>query len=109
MNVTTLGRDDAPAAGMQSCRNLMPLATHRGDFRRNWQMSKAMEQIVQVYVRHQNRRAFKDLRKRRQKFALELSRARQGYDFGLPVRQINDEIAVIEAGLERLVIATKAA
>jgi hypothetical protein len=28
---------------------------------------------------------------------------------GLPVRQINEEIAVIEAGLERLVIAAKAA
>ena len=32
-----------------------------------------------------------------------------GYDFGLPIRQINEEIAVIEAGLERLVIPAKAA
>ena len=73
-------------------------------------MSKAMEQIVQVYVRHQNRRALEDIRKHWQKLALELrARARPGYDFGLPVRQINEEIAVIEAGLERLVIAAKAA
>ena len=36
-------------------------------------MSKAMELIVQVYVRHQNRRALEDLRKHRQKkLALEL-------------------------------------
>jgi hypothetical protein len=69
-------------------------------------MSKAMELIVQVYVRHQNRRALDDLRKHQQKLALELrARARPGYDFSLPVRQINEEIAVIEAGLERLVAA----
>jgi hypothetical protein len=70
-------------------------------------MSKAMELIVQVYVRHQNRRALEDLR---QKLALELrARARPDYDLGTPTRQINEEIAVIEAGLERLVIAAKVA
>jgi hypothetical protein len=63
-----------------------------------------------VYARHLNRRALEDLRKHRQKLALEVrARARPGYDFGLPIRQINEEIAVIEAGLERLVIAAKAA
>jgi hypothetical protein len=73
-------------------------------------MSKAMEQIVRVYVQHQNRRALEDLRKHRQRLALDLkAHARQGYDFGLPIRQINEEIAAIEAGLERLVIAAKAA
>jgi hypothetical protein len=66
--------------------------------------------IVQVYVRHLNRRVLEDLRKHWQKLVLELrARARPGYDFGLPIRQINEEIAVIEAGLERLVIAAKAA
>jgi hypothetical protein len=73
-------------------------------------MSKAMELIVQVYVRHQNRRALEYLREHRQKLALELrARARPDYDLGTPTRQINEEIAVIEAGLERLVIATKVA
>jgi len=73
-------------------------------------MSKAMQQIVQVYVRHQNRRALEDLRKHRQRLALDLrARARPGYDFGLPIRQTNEELVVIEAGLERLVIAAKAA
>jgi hypothetical protein len=91
-------------------RKRVTSVTHRGDLRRNWQMSKAMEQIVQVYVRHQNRRALEDIRKQRQKLALELRAcARPGYSFGLPIRQINEEIAVIEAGLERLVIAAKAA
>ena len=74
------------------------------------QMSKAMAQIIRVYVRYQNRRALEELRKHRQKLALELrASARPGYDFGLPIRQINEEIAVIEAGLEQLVIAAKAA
>jgi protein involved in polysaccharide export with SLBB domain len=73
-------------------------------------MSKAMAKIVQVYVRHQNRRALEDLSKQRQKLALELrARARPGYDFGVPIRQITEEIAVIEAGLKRLLIAAKAA
>jgi hypothetical protein len=73
-------------------------------------MSKAMELIVQVYVRHQNRRALEDLRKHRQELALELrARARPDHDLGTPTRQINEEIAVIEAGLERLVIAAKVA
>jgi hypothetical protein len=68
-------------------------------------MSKAMELIVQVYVRHQNRGALEDLKKHWQKLALELrGRARPGYGLGMPTRQINEEIAVIEAGLERLVI-----
>ena len=72
-------------------------------------MSKAMAQIVQVCVRHQNRRAPEKLRKHRQKLALEFrASARPGYDFGLPIRQIN-EIAVIEAGPKQLVIAAEAA
>jgi hypothetical protein len=50
-------------------------------------MSKAMEQIVRVYVQHQNRRALEDLRKHRQGLALDLkAHARPGYDFGLPIR-----------------------
>jgi hypothetical protein len=81
---------------------------HRGDFRRNCQMSKATEQIVQVYVRHQNRGALEDLRKQRQKLALELwARARPGHDFGLPIRQINEDIAVIEGGPKRRVTGAK--
>jgi DNA-binding transcriptional regulator YbjK len=69
-------------------------------------MSKAMEQVVQVYVRHQNCRALESLSEQRQKLALELrARARPGYDFGVPIRQITEEIAIIEAGLKRLIIA----
>jgi hypothetical protein len=55
-------------------------------------------------------RALESLSKQQQKLALELkARARPGYDFGVPIRQITEEIAVIEAGLKRLIIAAKAA
>ena len=96
---------------MGQARKLIPVTTHRGDFRRKRQMSKAMELIVQVYVRHQNRRALEDLGKHRQKLALELRAPGHGRatTSACLVRQINEEIAVIEAGLEQLVIEAKAA
>jgi hypothetical protein len=37
----------------------------------------------------------------RQRLAIDL-KLRTGYDFSSPIGQIEDEIAVIEAGLERL-------
>ncbi len=76
-------------------------------------MSKAMEQIVRVYVQHQNRRV-------RSKISGSVGKGQPHLDLkdprttglrlhGLPIRQINAEIAAIEAGLERLVVAAKAA
>jgi hypothetical protein len=73
-----------------------------------WPMSKAMEQIVDAYVRLGNRRALEDLRKHRQKLAVDL-KGKTGYDLSLPIGQIDQEIAVIEAGLERLDAAHKTA
>ena len=48
-----------------------------------------------------NRRALEDLRTLRRKLAVDL-KGRAGYDFSLPIGQIDDDIAVIEAGLDRL-------
>jgi uncharacterized small protein (DUF1192 family) len=65
-------------------------------------MSKAMEQIVDAYVRLGNRRALEDLRLHRQKLAVDL-KGKTGFDFSLlPIGQIEEELAVIEKGLERL-------
>jgi hypothetical protein len=64
-------------------------------------MSKAIEQIVDAYVRLNNRQALDDLRMHRQKLAVDL-KSRTGFDLSLPIRQVGEEIAVIEAGLERL-------
>jgi hypothetical protein len=64
-------------------------------------MKKAIEQIADVYVRLNNRRALEDLRMHRQRLAVDL-KPRTDYDFSLPIGHIEEEIAVIEAGLERL-------
>jgi hypothetical protein len=64
-------------------------------------MKTAIEQITDVYIRLNNRRALEDLRMHRQRLAVDL-KLRTGYDFSSPIGQIEDEIAVIEAGLERL-------
>jgi hypothetical protein len=96
------------SAAMGEAGKLIPIATWRSP--PELANVKSVEQFVQVYVRHQNRARLKTSRKHRQKLALELrARARSTCDFGLPIRQINEEIAVIEAGLERLIIAGKAA
>jgi capsule polysaccharide export protein KpsE/RkpR len=72
-------------------------------------MSKAMEQIVDAYVRLNNRRGLEDLRMHRLKLAVVDLKERTGYDFSLPIGQIDQEIAVIEAGLEKLAAANKTA
>jgi hypothetical protein len=64
-------------------------------------MSKAIEQIVDAYVRLNNRRALEDLKMHRQRLAVDL-KSRTGFDFSLPIGQVDEEIAIIEAGLERL-------
>ena len=64
-------------------------------------MSEAIQQIVDAYVRLNNRRALEDLRMHRQRMAVDL-KSRTGFDLSLPIRQIDEEIAVMEAGLERL-------
>jgi hypothetical protein len=64
-------------------------------------MKRAIEQIADVYIRQNNRRALEDLRMHRQRLAVDL-KLRTGYDFSSPIGQIEEEIAVIEAGLERL-------
>jgi hypothetical protein len=63
--------------------------------------STAIGQIVDAYVWLNNRRALEDLRMHRQRLAIGL-KSRTDFDFSLPIGQIDEEIAVIEAGLERL-------
>jgi hypothetical protein len=75
--------------------------TCRGGFLLRASKSEAIQQIVDAYVRLNNRRALEDLRMHRQRMAVDL-KSRTGFDLSLPIRQIDEEIAVIEAGLERL-------
>ena len=66
-------------------------------------MTKAIEGIVDAYVKLGDRRALEDLRMHRRRLAVDLKgRSSGSYDFSLPLGQIDEEIAAIEAGLERL-------
>ena len=64
-------------------------------------MPSAIEQIVDIYVRLKNRRGLDQLMMHRQRLAVDL-KSRSGYDFSLPISQIDEEIAIIEEGLSRL-------
>jgi hypothetical protein len=64
-------------------------------------MTEAIQKIVDVYVRLDNRQALEDLRMHRQRLVMNL-KARTGYDFSLPLLQVEDELAIIETGLDRL-------
>ena len=71
-------------------------------------MPSAIEQIVDAYVRLKNRRGLDELMMHRQRLAVEL-KSRSGFDFGRPISQIDEEIAIIEAGLSRLKAVNPAA
>jgi hypothetical protein len=62
-------------------------------------MPTAIEQIVNVFVSLANRRRLEDMKRQRQRAMLEL-KGQPGAS--LPIRQLEDEIAVIDAGLEKL-------
>ena len=61
-------------------------------------MPRAIEQIVNAYVRLKNRRGLDALMMHRQRLVVDL-KSRSGYDFSLPIDQIDEEIAIIEEGL----------
>jgi capsule polysaccharide export protein KpsE/RkpR len=64
-------------------------------------MSNKVEKIVDTYVQLNDGRALGDLRRYRQELSV-LLKAQTGLDFSLLIGQIDAEIAVIEAGLDRL-------
>ena len=67
-------------------------------------MSNAIAQIVDAYVRLKNRRGLDELMMHRQRLAVDLkSRSSGRYDFSVPIDKIDEEIAIIEEGLSRLI------
>jgi len=64
-------------------------------------MSNTVEKTVGTYVQLNDREALEDLRTYRQKLAIHL-KARTGLDLSLLIHQIDAEITVIEAGLDKL-------
>ena len=64
-------------------------------------MQKAIDLIVDGYVRLHDRKALENLMMHRQRLALDL-KGRTGFDYSLSIGQMNEDIAVIKAGLESL-------
>lgn len=64
-------------------------------------MSSAIELIVDGYARLEDRRSLEDLRTHRRRLALDL-KAMTGFDCGASIAQLEQDIAVIEAGMETL-------
>lgn len=64
-------------------------------------MSAAIQQIVETYVRLNNRRGLEELMMHRQRLAIDL-KGRSGFGFSLPIRQVDEEIEIIQTGLSRL-------
>ena len=64
-------------------------------------MPSAIETIVTVYVEHKNRAALDEMLRHRQRLLTDLKN-RSGFDVSLPIQNVNDDIAAIEAGLVQL-------
>jgi hypothetical protein len=64
-------------------------------------MLSAIEQIVSVYVSLRSRQRLEDMRLQRERAVLDL-KSNSDYDMSMSVRQLEEEIAVIDAGLQKL-------
>ena len=62
-------------------------------------MSEAIERIVGAYVKLRNRKALEDLKARRCRLATELKSINGTLDLSSSIKLIEDETAVIDAGL----------
>jgi hypothetical protein len=67
-------------------------------------MPNAIDQIVSAYVRLKNRNALVELRTHRQRLADDLNRLRSDLDYNssLALRSMAEDLAAIDAGVERL-------
>jgi len=66
------------------------------------QMEPAIKRIVDTYVRLRNRRAIEDLLLHRRRLAIGLKARKDGFDFSRPITQIDEELAIILAALDKL-------
>jgi hypothetical protein len=71
-------------------------------------MSEAVERIVGAYVKLRNRKALEDIKVHRQRLITELESAHGAFDLSLLLKQLDDEIWVIEVGLTMLNTAAAA-
>jgi hypothetical protein len=71
-------------------------------------MSEAIERIVGAYVKLGNRKALEDLKAHRCRLATELRSINGTLDLSSSIKLLEDEIAIIDAGLVRLNTAAAA-
>jgi hypothetical protein len=71
-------------------------------------MAEAIERIVGAYVKLGNRKALQDIKVHRQRLITELKSAHGAFDLSLLIKQLDDEIWVIEVGLTMLNIPAAA-
>jgi hypothetical protein len=71
-------------------------------------MSEAIERIVDAYVKLRNRKALEELRAHRHRLATELESINSPLDLSSSIKQLEEEIVVIEAGLTKLNTAAAA-
>ncbi len=83
-----------------SCRKEVGGVTPAGVFSEPTKvtMAKAIEQIVETYVRYNNRAALENLRSHRRKIRLDIKSRSSAFDSSQLVGQIDEEIASINAG-----------
>jgi hypothetical protein len=65
-------------------------------------MSEAIERIVGAYVELRHRRALEDMKAHRHRFVTELKSMNGAFDLSSPIKQLETDIAVIDAGLAKL-------
>jgi hypothetical protein len=65
-------------------------------------MSKAIELIVDGYVKVRGRKALEDLKAHRHRLASELKSLNGPLDLSSSIKQLEEEIAAIDAGLAKL-------
>lgn len=65
-------------------------------------MSKAIELIVNAYVRLNDRKALADLKAHRDRLAVDLKARADWFELNNSIEQVDEEIEIIMAGLARL-------
>jgi hypothetical protein len=71
-------------------------------------MSEAIERIVSAYVKLKNRKALQDMKAHRHRLVTELKSIDGTLDLSSSIKQLEDDIAVIDGGLVQLDTAAAA-
>ena len=71
-------------------------------------MTEVIERIVTAYVKLGNRKALDDLRAHRDRLATDLKSKHGVFDLSSSIKQLEEEISVIDAGLAKLNAAAAA-